>query len=87
MKEVSIAALDLAKRVFRVHAARRDVSVVLRRKLSRQRRKNDAADAEAIVEAATRPSMRFVVPKTESPQACSMFSDARPLCPSANADY
>lgn len=36
MKEVSIAALDLAKRVFRVHAARRDVSVVLRSKLSRQ---------------------------------------------------
>jgi len=38
-----------------------------------KRQKNDAADAEAIVEAATRPSMRFVVPKTEPQQACSML--------------
>jgi transposase len=30
---------------------------------------NDAADAEAIVEASTRPSMRFVVLKIESQQA------------------
>ncbi len=29
-----------------------------------KRQKNDAADAEAIVEAAIRPSMRFVAPKT-----------------------
>ena len=35
MKEVSIVGLDLAKRVFQVHAARSDGSVVLRRKLSR----------------------------------------------------
>ena len=35
MKEVSIVGLNLAKRVFQVHAARRDGSVVLRRKLSR----------------------------------------------------
>lgn len=122
MKEVSIVGLDLAKRVFQVHAAGADGGVVLRRKLSRgqvlaffaelrrcivameacatahywareigkighevrllppayvkpfvKRQKNDAADAEAIVEAATRPSMRFVVPKTEPQQACSML--------------
>jgi len=44
-----------------------------------RRQKNDAADAEAIVEAALRPSMRFVVPKTESQQACSMFFRTRDL--------
>jgi transposase len=35
MKEVSIVGLDLAKRVFQVHAAANDGSVVSRRKLSR----------------------------------------------------
>ena len=35
MKEVSIVGLDLAKRVFQVHAAGVDGGVVLRRKLSR----------------------------------------------------
>ena len=35
MKEVSIVGLDLAKRVFQVHAAGSDGSVILRRKLSR----------------------------------------------------
>ncbi|MEJ0050877.1 MAG: IS110 family transposase [Methylovirgula sp.] len=44
-----------------------------------KRQKNDAADAEAIVEAAMRPSMRFVVPKTESQQACSMLFRTRDL--------
>ncbi len=44
-----------------------------------KRQKNDAADAEAIVEAAMRPSMRFVVPKTESQQACSMLFLTRDL--------
>lgn len=128
MKEVSIVGLDFAKRVFQVHAARSDGSVVLRRKLSRgqvvtfftelpkcivameacatarywareiaklghdvrlippayvkpfvKRQKNDAADAEANVEAATRPSIRFVVPKTEFRQACSMLFRTRDL--------
>jgi transposase len=44
-----------------------------------KRQKNDAADAEAIVEAAVRPSMRFVVRKTESQQACSMIFRTRDL--------
>lgn len=34
-----------------------------------KRQKNDAADAEAIAEAATRPTMRFVDPKTKEQQA------------------
>ena len=34
-----------------------------------KRQKNDAADAEAIVEAAIRPNMRFVTPKNENQQA------------------
>jgi transposase len=44
-----------------------------------KRQKNDAADAEAIVEAAIRPSMRFVAPKTESQQARSMIFRTRDL--------
>jgi transposase len=34
-----------------------------------KRQKNDAADAEAIVEAALRPTMRFVEPKSAEQQA------------------
>ncbi len=34
-----------------------------------KRHKNDAADAEAICEAVTRPSMRFVVVKTTEQQS------------------
>jgi hypothetical protein len=34
-----------------------------------RRQKNDAADAEAIAEAASRPTMRFVALKTEEQQA------------------
>lgn len=128
MKEVSIVGLDLAKRVFQLHAASADGGLVFRRKLSRvhvlaffselprcvvameacatahywareigklghevrllppayvkpfvKRQKNDAADAEAIVEAAIRPSMRFVVPKTEKQQASSMIFRTRDL--------
>ena len=104
MSEVTIIGIDLAKRVFQLHGARADGSVVFRKKLSRgqvlvffaqqpncvvameacatahgwgrefeklghsvrlippvyvkpfvKRQKNDAADAEAIVEAASRP--------------------------------
>jgi transposase len=44
-----------------------------------KRQKNDAADAEAVVEAAIRPSMRFVVPKTEKQQATAMIFRTRDL--------
>jgi transposase len=36
-------------------------------------RKNDAADAEAICEAAQRPTIRFVAPKSEHKQAALVF--------------
>ncbi|MEM7671612.1 MAG: IS110 family transposase [Pseudomonadota bacterium] len=42
-----------------------------------KRHKNDAADAEAIVEAATRPSMRFVEPKSADAQARAMLFRTR----------
>lgn len=39
--------------------------------------KNDFIDAEAICEAASRPSMRFVKPKTEAQQALSILHQVR----------
>jgi transposase len=44
-----------------------------------KRQKNDAADAEAICEAAQRPSMRFVPVKTEEQQANAIVFRARDL--------
>lgn len=44
-----------------------------------KRSKNDAADAEAIVEAAQRPTMRFVAVKSEARQASSMIFKTRDL--------
>lgn len=44
-----------------------------------KRQKNDAADAEAICEAAQRPSMRFVAVKTEEQQASALVFRARDL--------
>ncbi len=41
------------------------------------RQKNDAADAEAIVEAALRPTMRCVEPKTSDQQLCSILFRTR----------
>lgn len=118
MSAVTIIGIDLAKRVFQLHGACDDGSVVFRKRHSRgqlltffaqqpncvvameacatahgwgreleklghsvrlippvyvkpfvKRQKNDAADAEAIVEAALRPTMRFVAVKTEDQQA------------------
>jgi transposase len=44
-----------------------------------KRQKNDAADAEAICEAAQRPSMRFVPVKSEAQQAAGVVFRARDL--------
>ncbi|SEI20324.1 Transposase [Rhizobium tibeticum] len=44
-----------------------------------KRQKNDAADAEAICEAAQRPTMRFVTAKSEKQQAAAMVFRARDL--------
>jgi transposase len=128
MKEVTIVGVDLAKRVFQVHGAAADGSVIFRKKLGRaqflaflaklpvctvameacatshfwgreigklghavrlippiyvkpfvKRQKNDASDAEAIAEAASRPTMRFVAVKTEEQQAGAMVFRARDL--------
>lgn len=42
-----------------------------------KRQKNDAADAEAIAEAVTRPSMRFVATKTPAQQSAMMLHKVR----------
>jgi transposase len=44
-----------------------------------KRQKNDTADAEAIAEAAARPTMRFVAPKSEAQQAAAMAFRTREL--------
>lgn len=44
-----------------------------------KRHKNDALDAEAICEAAQRPSMRFVAVKSEQQQAAAMVFRTRDL--------
>jgi transposase len=44
-----------------------------------KRQKNDMADAEAIAEAATRPTMRFVAVKSEEQQAMAMAYRTRDL--------
>lgn len=44
-----------------------------------KRQKNDAADAEAIVEAVLRPTMRFVAVKSVEKQACTMAFKTRDL--------
>jgi transposase len=44
-----------------------------------KRQKNDAADAEAICEAAQRPAMRFVAVKSEAAQANAVVFRARDL--------
>ncbi|MET3582945.1 transposase [Mesorhizobium robiniae] len=44
-----------------------------------KRGKTDAADAEAICEAVTRPTMRFVAIKSEDQQAVLMLHKAREL--------
>lgn len=128
MSEAAILDVDRAKRVFQLHGARCDGSVVFREKLSRGQvlaflaqqpecvvvleacatahgwgreierlghevrlipaiyvkpfakcRKNDVADAEAIVEAALRPTMRYVALKSEDQQARAMLFRTRQM--------
>jgi transposase len=128
MSEVNIIGVDIAKRVFQLHGACADGSVVFRKKLTRvqfmsflrkqpccivameacatahdwgrqiegighsvllippiyvkpfvKRQKNDAADAEAIAEAASRPTMRFVAVKTQDQQARAMLFRTREM--------
>ena len=125
---VAIIGVDLAKRVFQLHGAAADGSVLFRKKLTWERflsflasqppcvvameacatahgwgreigrvghmvrlippiyvkpfvkrQKNDTADAEAIVEAASRPTMRFVAVKSEAQQARAMLFRTRDL--------
>lgn len=126
--EITTVGLDLAKRVFQVHAVDANGTVVLRKSLKRaqvlpfftkipacligvescgtahhwarelislghevrlmppayvkpylKRGKNDAADAEAICEAVTRPTMRFVPVKSREQQAALSVHRAREL--------
>ena len=53
------------------------VSGGVQMKLFVKRKKNDAADAEAIAVAAQRPEMRFVVPKTADQQARAVLFRSR----------
>jgi transposase len=52
-----------------------------------KRQKNDTSDAEAIAEAAARPTMRFVAVKTEEQQARSMIFRTRSLVRDIGAVY
>ena len=128
MNEVTTIGVDIAKRVFQVHAVDEAGEVVIRRQLRRgqvlpfferlpaclvgmeacatshhwarefaklghevrlmppryvkpyvKRNKNDAADAEAICEAVTRPTMRFVPVKTVEQQSVLMLHRTRQL--------
>jgi transposase len=55
--KVTTLDIDLAKSIFLIHGVDVRGAVVLRRRKSQ---KNDGNDAEAICEAAGRPTMRFV---------------------------
>ncbi|MBG6166873.1 transposase [Labrenzia sp. EL_195] len=125
---ISVVGLDLAKRVFQVHAIGVNGKIIFKRKLRRSevlpcfsalppcligmeacasaqhwgrelialghvvrlmppayvkryvnRRKTDAADAEAVCEAATRPTMRIVAVKSREQQGVLMLHKTRDL--------
>ncbi len=52
-----------------------------------KRQKNDAADAEAICEAAQRPTMRFVAPKRAGPSRRPRVPDPRSPGATTNSDH
>lgn len=81
MEKINTVGVDLAKSIFQVHAIDIAGRIVVQKALKRhvRRQKNDAADAAAICEAVTRPSMRFVPIKTEEQQATLMLHRARSL--------
>ena len=63
----------------RTHSITRHVRLETFLHHGRQPEKNDAADAEAIAEAAGRPTMRFVAVKSEAQQAKAMAFRTRDL--------
>lgn len=56
-----------------------DVRLMLPAQAYFRRQKNDAADAEAIAEAVTRPNMRFVPVREVEPQAVLVLNRTREL--------
>jgi transposase len=136
LSEITIIGIYITKRVFQLHEARDDGSVVFRKKLSRdqvlvfltqqpncvvameacatahgwgreleklghsvrlipqvyvkqfvKRQNNNAADANAIVEATLRPTVRFASVKTEDLQARAMLFHARQMTMTRNWGY
>ena len=91
MSQVITIGLDIAKSVFQLHGVDAGGAVLLRKRLPRsrmlaffekpyvKRQKNDAADAEAICEAVTRPSMRFVPIKAPEQQSMMVAHRARSI--------
>jgi transposase len=72
MLEVTTIGLDIAKNVFHVHGADARGRGVFSKRLSR-------VDAEAICEAAQRPTMRLVAVKSEEQQASALAFRTRDL--------
>lgn len=79
MSTVTLIGIDLGKHSFHLHGQDATGRMVFRKKCSRlispqfvrpfvQGNKNDFADAQAICEAASRPSMRFVTARNEAQQ-------------------
>lgn len=92
MEKVSIVGLDLAKSIIQAcagshhwgreiaklgHQVRLIAPIYVKPFVKRQ--KNDAADAEAICEAAMRPTMRFVAVKSQEKQASATVFKVRDL--------
>lgn len=72
MDEANILGVDLAKHVFQLIPP-----IYVKPFMKRQ--KNDVADAEAIAEAALRPTMRMVPVKSSAQQAWEMLFCTREL--------